>query len=169
LAAGNNFGPVTNGMLFPLKIDGNDVDPVVDGDDNRSLIVQVGTNPFGGKVDLDQEWVRPHTWGIGEVVNGPEGIANNSSARIYEYKLFDNYPNPFNPYTTITYTLKESGKTTLKIYNSLGQEIATLVDEVQAAGPHVVKLNAGKLASGVYFYRLDSGSFHQTKKMVLMK
>ena len=107
LAAGNDFGPVINGMQLPFKIDANDVDPVVGGDVGRTLICQVGTNPFSRKADLDQEWVRPHTWGVAEVIGGGAAV-ETEILKPYEYKLYDNYPNPFNPSTTVQYELKES-------------------------------------------------------------
>lgn len=86
-----------------------------------------------------------------------------------KYELSQNYPNPFNPTTVINYQLKTTGKTTLIIYNLLGQEVKTLVNEVQSAGEHKVKWNAGGMASGVYMYRLESNGFVQTRKMILTK
>ena len=83
--------------------------------------------------------------------------------------LFDNYPNPFNPETIIRYTLKEKGFTTLKIYNALGKEVAQLTGKFQNSGNHSVRFNASNLSAGVYYYRLESGSFLEAKKMVLIK
>ena len=85
------------------------------------------------------------------------------------FKLFQNYPNPFNPGTTISYTLPNSGNVTFKIYNILGDEVATLINEVKPAGNYEVEFNANGLASGIYFYQLKAGEFVQTKKMILMK
>ena len=85
------------------------------------------------------------------------------------FKLFQNYPNPFNPGTTISYTLPNSGNVTFKIYNILGDEVATLSNEVKPAGNYEVEFNANGLASGIYFYQLKAGEFVQTKKMILMK
>jgi hypothetical protein len=87
-----------------------------------------------------------------------------------EFALEQNYPNPFNPSTTIGFTLLNSGLTTLKIYNVVGQEVATLVNEVLEPGVfHQAQFNAGNLSSGVYFARLVSGSKVQVKKLMLMK
>lgn len=86
-----------------------------------------------------------------------------------EYALSQNYPNPFNPVTNIDYDLPVDGKVALKIYDISGREIANLVNEVQQAGYYTVAFNANNLASGVYFYRLISGNFNQTKKLVLLK
>ncbi len=86
-----------------------------------------------------------------------------------QFALFQNYPNPFNPETNIRFTITESNFTTLKIYNILGSEIATLVNGQRAAGTHTVMFQAKNLPSGVYIYRLTSGSHFETKKMVLVK
>jgi hypothetical protein len=85
------------------------------------------------------------------------------------YSLAQNYPNPFNPTTTINYQLKFSGRVTLKVYNLLGKEVATLVKEDKPAGSYSVNFDAGKLSSGIYFYRLQSGNFIAAKKMILLK
>jgi photosystem II stability/assembly factor-like uncharacterized protein len=86
-----------------------------------------------------------------------------------EYKLFQNYPNPFNPNTNISWQAQAGGWQTLKIYDILGKEIAKLVDEFRPAGNYEVKFDASNLSSGVYFYKLQSGNFIQTKKMILIK
>ena len=83
--------------------------------------------------------------------------------------LMQNYPNPFNPITKITYTIPTASKVTLKIFNLLGQLVATLVDEQQDANIYVKEFDASLLASGTYFYQIKAGNFHSTKKMVLIK
>ena len=95
---------------------------------------------------------------------------------IVKYNLSQNYPNPFNPSTIIKYSIEKSGLVTLKIYNILGKEIASLVNEVKPAGNYEVIFNANNLpagrqglSSGVYFYKLQSGSCSITKKFILMK
>jgi hypothetical protein len=85
------------------------------------------------------------------------------------FRLAQNYPNPFNPTTNISYVLPRAENVSLKIYDVLGREVATLVNEAKAQGAYTVPFNASNLASGVYFYKLQAGSFVQTKKMMLVK
>ncbi len=85
------------------------------------------------------------------------------------YELEQNYPNPFNPNTTIRYQIPQDGFVTLKIYDILGSEIATLVNEEKTAGRYEVNFNASSLSSGVYIYKIQSGSFINSKKMLLLK
>ncbi|MEX0602924.1 MAG: T9SS type A sorting domain-containing protein, partial [Bacteroidota bacterium] len=86
------------------------------------------------------------------------------------FALKQNYPNPFNPSTTISFDLPSAGRATLRVYNLLGQEIATLLDEDRPAGTYAVTFNAGHLPSGIYFYQIvTEGGVRETKKMVLMK
>jgi hypothetical protein len=86
-----------------------------------------------------------------------------------EFKLEQNYPNPFNPTTTIQYQLPADAKVTLKIYDILGSEVTTLVNEDQEAGYKEVKFNATNLASGMYIYRLTANKYVSTKKMMVLK
>lgn len=86
-----------------------------------------------------------------------------------EFRLEQNYPNPFNPTTTIFYGLKSREPVTLKVFDVLGREVATLVNAVREPGEHSVMLDATHLASGVYFYRLTAGAFAETRKLVLMR
>ncbi len=88
---------------------------------------------------------------------------------VKEYSLSQNYPNPFNPSTEINYSLAKSGNVTLKIYNLLGSEVATLVNEFMEAGKHSVKFNANDITSGIYFYTIKADNFTSTRKMILMK
>ncbi len=85
------------------------------------------------------------------------------------YDLAQNFPNPFNPSTTIRYQIPQDGIVTLKIYDILGSEVATLVNEEKLAGKYEVNFNASSLASGVYIYKIQSGSFINSKKMILLK
>lgn len=86
-----------------------------------------------------------------------------------EFELSQNFPNPFNPSTVIRFALPEAGVTTLKVYNSAGEEVATLFNEYLETGTHSIKFDASKLSSGIYFYKLESGKFSAVKKMSLIK
>ena len=97
------------------------------------------------------------------------GIAEASVIGANKYALYQNYPNPFNPSTTIDYYLPKEGKVVLKVYNILSQEVATLVNENQAAGRYSISFDASKLPGGVYLYKIQTGSFSHVKKMVLIK
>jgi hypothetical protein len=94
-------------------------------------------------------------------------LANNTLPA--KYSLEQNYPNPFNPSTIINYAIPQSGNVTLKVYNILGQEVASLFEGFQKAGSYTTNFDASKLASGVYFYRLQAGQFNATKKMLYLK
>jgi hypothetical protein len=86
-----------------------------------------------------------------------------------KFSLSQNYPNPFNPITNIEYRIANSEFVNLKVYNVLGQKVATLVNRKQQAGSYIVEWDASGIASGVYYYRLVAGEFVDTKKLVLLK
>ncbi len=85
------------------------------------------------------------------------------------FELNQNYPNPFNPATTIMFQLPQDSRVTLKVYNMLGQEIATLINQDMTAGYQSVSFDASRLSSGTYIYRLEAGNFVKIKKMMLLK
>ncbi len=86
-----------------------------------------------------------------------------------EFKLSKNYPNPFNPLTQIAYSVPKSGYISLKVYNLLGQEVATLFEGVRHAGNYVVTFDGRELSGGVYLYQLKANKFIETKKLILLK
>jgi len=94
---------------------------------------------------------------------------NVDLALLLEYSLEQNYPNPFNPTTTIKYAIAEDGFVKLAVYNMLGEEVATIANNVQKAGRYEVNFNAAGLSSGVYVYRIEAANFTSSKKLVLMK
>ena len=113
-------------------------------------------------------------------VTTPVKVKNELSEDVTDYELFLNYPNPFNPTTRIKFTLAPSlflgervsegrVRATLKVYDILGREIATLVNEEKQAGEYEVEFNGSNLPSGIYFYQLKAGNYIETKKMVLLK
>jgi len=97
---------------------------------------------------------------------GPTAVETND---VKGYRIGQNYPNPFNPTTTINFTLAKASDVTLSVYNVLGQKVATLVDSHLNAGEQTVVFDASKLSSGIYFYRINAGSFNAVKKMLLVK
>lgn len=99
----------------------------------------------------------------------PVGVEKINTTVPGSFALAQNYPNPFNPTTTINYSIAAKSHVTLKVLNVIGQEVATLVDQVQDAGSFTVPFAPSSFSSGVYFYTLTAGSFTQTHKMVLMK
>ena len=101
--------------------------------------------------------------------SSPTAVKNNESTLPNDYSLSQNYPNPFNPSTKILYSIPQSGFVTLKVMNILGKEVTTLVNEQKAAGNYSVEFDGVNLPSGVYFYKLQAGTFSQIKKMILLK
>jgi len=97
------------------------------------------------------------------------GVAANNRQLPSSYSLQQNYPNPFNPVTTISYTVPKASKITLKIFDALGKEVTTLVNEMKSAGSYHVTFNAARLASGTYFCRMEADGFTDTKKLILLK
>lgn len=95
--------------------------------------------------------------------NSAEVIMNN------EYDLSNNYPNPFNPTTIISYSLQNEGLVIIKVYDVLGNEVAVLVNEVKPEGNYEIEFNAGNLPSGIYFCKMQTGKFSVVNKMILMR
>ena len=100
---------------------------------------------------------------------GGEGGDAIHSVDILTYELKQNFPNPFNPVTNIQYQIVNQGMVTLKVYDMLGREVKVLVNEIKSPGKYVVSFDATGLSSGVYFYKMTSGDFSETKKFVLVK
>jgi spore coat protein A len=122
----------------------------------------------------DNEMMRPYkVSGTPQASLAIAGKARNQSAAAetapLSFALEQNYPNPFNPTTDIRFTLPNDSHIRLAVFNSLGQEVKVLIDANAPAGQHTVKLDAAGLSSGVYFYRIEAGSFVDTKKMVVLK
>ncbi|MCJ7553268.1 MAG: T9SS type A sorting domain-containing protein, partial [Ignavibacteriaceae bacterium] len=100
----------------------------------------------------------------------PSSVANEISSIADDYLLEQNYPNPFNPTTMIRFNLSEAGIVSLKIYNLLGQEVASLINsEFYNSGSYELNFDASNLPSGIYFYRINANEFSASKKMILIK
>jgi hypothetical protein len=102
------------------------------------------------------------------IIRTPTGIYE-TEVNVYTFNLFDAYPNPFNPTTTIKYSLASDGFVKLIVFNAFGEEVSTLVNEFKSAGSYEINFDAGDLSSGIYFYQLNSGNFNTIKKMILLK
>ncbi len=136
-----------------------------------------GNNPFiltapsPGKYKVNAGYKNPsRRWDSTTVVIATTDIKDNLIENTpHVYKLHYNYPNPFNPSTIIRYQLSLPSKVSLRVYDVNGNEVERLVDELKAAGIHEVNFDAKGLASGIYFYKLQAGSFVETKKMMLLR
>ena len=128
----------------------------------QETMPSVTTNPLG----LGEIFIR----GTKKVLipQNPTGI-NDIQAKVNEFKLYQNYPNPFNPSTKIKFRISDLGLVSLKIYDVLGREVTTLVNEEKPAGTYEVTWNAANLPSGLYFYQIKAGSYTATKKLLLLK
>jgi len=151
--------PAGNSVAVTMTFD---AEAVLDG--TYQAVVEVSSNdPVAPQVDV------PAT-----LVVGTATILTSADNIPFRYALHDNYPNPFNPATTIQFDLPEQADVQLEVYNVKGQRVVTLVNGVRSAGSYSVgwdgrSTTGGRVATGVYFYRLRAGDFVQTKKMVLMK
>ncbi|HNS74304.1 MAG TPA: FlgD immunoglobulin-like domain containing protein, partial [bacterium] len=146
--------------------DGTDLDPSK-GDTERSLWTG------WGNTGNSEDWKRPATFGFLQVVGGPTAVETEAQQPLV-FELKNNYPNPFNPVTTINYQVARSTQVRIAVYDLLGKEVATLVDGRMAAGAHVItwngRNNAGQsVSSGVYFCRMVSPEYTHILKMTLLK
>ncbi|MFZ1520491.1 MAG: T9SS type A sorting domain-containing protein, partial [Ignavibacteriaceae bacterium] len=152
----------------------------IDGGNNWDSVEVPYTQ--GSFVDLDfvdelHGWIYAHSWNSNELLRTTNGGVtfvederfNNKQPT--DFTLQQNYPNPFNPSTIISYQLPVAGNVSLKVFDVLGREVATLVDEYRDAGSYNVQftMNNVQLSSGIYFYQLKAGEFVETKKMLLIK
>ena len=129
------------------------------------------TAPGAGTYTVNAGFKSPsRLWGTTSAVINTTGIDEELIGLApSKFELYSNYPNPFNPTTNIRYAISQTAFTTLKVYSLAGEEVLTLVNEVKSPGVYELNFDAGNLASGTYFYKLQAGDFVQTKKMLLMK
>ena len=159
LSGDPRFHPV-NGMKIPLDIYFHD-------NDNGTWEGNIGYSTLA----TDQQWNNPEEWSFTWIGDQATILSNDNEAPISPevFALYQNYPNPFNPVTNIKFSLPENQKVSLGIYSVTGRLVETLVNENRVAGFHIIQWNAGRHASGVYFYRLDAGVNSKTQKMILLK
>ena len=148
--------------------------------DSFYVRLEVDTVASNGTIDYAMAGI----YSPGEVGNGDALTAGGYKTKVFfnnniipskqqvipsDFSLSQNYPNPFNPVTKINFAIQKQGLVTLKVYDMLGREVASLLNETKAAGHYTVEFDASKLSSGIYFYKLQTGSFTSIKKMVLVK
>ncbi len=157
----NLFVP-QEGMRIPIDFEINNVSP---GATQRDGQLDYSSAANGNSWSNVAVWT--YTW-VGNKWEVTTGVTDRNQT-VNSYRLDQNYPNPFNPATSIQYSIMKPGKVALKVYDILGREVATLVNQYQAAGSYTINFDASRLSSGVYFYRIQSGSFQSVKKMILLK
>jgi hypothetical protein len=168
---GSGFTPV-DGMRMPFNLLVNTVDSTRT---DRGEVLTVGcveSSPGDDTLLLPTNpyyWDRPNTWGQ-IIISSVNLVSVDKDDQIPDkFNLSQNYPNPFNPTTSIRYSVAQSGLVKLVVYDILGRQVKTLVNEIKNAGTYDVPFDASALTSGVYFYRIAIGNFIQTKRMVLVK
>ncbi len=160
------FAPV-EGMRIPIDYsinDNDDKNPTGQAWESREGIICY--SPLNNDNAWRNAWQWTHTW-IG--AKPSTGVQRNTGVVATAFELSQNYPNPFNPTTNIRFSIPNAGLVSLKIYDILGREVMDVMNQYQDAGSYTVSLDASKLATGIYVYRLASGSFSSTKKMMLLK
>ena len=135
-------------------------DNVAVGAGAPTLLIVGVTDDDSSAVHIDEVWYNETPTGMS--ISDDTPIASS-------YELGQNYPNPFNPITHIRFNIPETGNTKLTVFNIMGETVANLVDGVVSAGGHTVSWNAANMPTGVYFYRMESGNFSQTRKLLLVK
>jgi uncharacterized repeat protein (TIGR02543 family) len=156
------FNPEREGLVFPT---GTVVEVTADADSGYAFAGWGGdlsgtTNPESITVDAEKN--------VTALFSPATGVDDELTAPAV-YALDQNYPNPFNPTTSIRFSIKEAGRTSIILYDALGQQIKTLFDTELNAGQHYYNFNGDDLSSGIYFYQIQSGDFSATKKMMLLK
>jgi len=126
-----------------------------------------GTDTLYATVDRGYSGAWAFTPNLGFTVQATSGIINNSTP--VSFGLEQNFPNPFNPSTQINYNIEKKGLVTLKVYNALGKEVVTLVNENQEPGRYYAIFNAENISSGMYYYKLESDGKSEMKKMIMIK
>ncbi|HCR48014.1 MAG TPA: hypothetical protein DIW24_00165, partial [Bacteroidetes bacterium] len=152
------------GMFLPLDMELTDLEDGEATNGSQTRVLRAGSATGPDK--------NPVNWGLRGIVTQEGlsiGVKNESTEIPAEFVLASNYPNPFNPTTTIEFGLPMASDVRLSVFNLLGQEVAVLASGTQTAGTHTVTFEAGNLPSGTYLYRLSTPQYAVTKRMVLVK
>ncbi len=155
---GDSVFVAAKGLQIPIDFSINDRD----GKADRDCIMGYSF------LNDDNSWADQYRWTYTWIGDYPTAV-NPSEMVPATYALEQNFPNPFNPTTTINYRLAQTGHVTLTVFDVLGREVMKLVNGVEVAGNHTVQLNGTHLASGMYMYKIESGSFTSVKKMMFLK
>jgi hypothetical protein len=164
LGTGYSFKPQV-GMRIPIDLIGNDNDGT-EPDKTRECVLTYSYKSNDNSYADVSVW--SNTW-IGNAWTTGVGENDKGNLIVTDYKLKQNYPNPFNPSTLITYSVKNPGLVTLKVFDNLGREVKTLVNELKSTGNYKIQFDGSKLPSGIYFCQMISGSFNSTIKMIMLK
>jgi len=160
-ASDARFLPV-RGMRIPMEITFHD-------NDGAGWEGNLVTSP----VNTDNAHTNPSVWSntwIGDTTHTVTAVEGDLVNKVVDsYSLSQNYPNPFNPTTSINYSIAEPGLVKIVLYNMIGQQVRSIVNQRQEAGNHTVQLDAKDLSSGIYFYQIEAGDYKHTMKMMLMK
>jgi hypothetical protein len=165
-----------NESIRLLDIYGNLVDSVYYESSGEWTSLPNGSGPTLSLIDPQKDNTLAVNWRASGAYGTPgrlndtyTDVEKEETVNRYDYHLYENYPNPFNPTTNIRYSVAAGGEVTLIVYDLLGREVETLVSEYMSAGLYEITWTAGNVPSGVYFVQLKSGSFVSSKKMVLLK
>lgn len=158
---------IADGVRLPLRIDGCDLDPQ-DTDESRSLIVQ------WGHTSNSEDWLRPSCWASLEVLVDSSLLGIADAKYPGQFQLYNNYPNPFNPTTALKFDLPKTTHVKMIIYDILGHEVRTLVNEKRNAGTYIVNWDGRNnygipVTSGFYFCRFVTAEYSRTQKMMMIK
>ncbi len=161
-----NFEPIETFNLLP-----NDSARVIFSDPDLCPICGSPNDyvPFTDSVTFYSNSIVKPNYTLSIIGDGSTDIKETETIVVDNYKLYQNYPNPFNPTTTISYFLSKSSFVNLSVFNLLGEKVATLVDNYQTTGLHMIKFNSEKITSGIYIYRLNNDDISLTRKMILLR
>jgi hypothetical protein len=165
----NAQSPISGGLLLQGG-------SLIFGTEGKTIIAIADSSSAVGKLSKSLS-LSSNIWGTYQGNNRRTGVqgtivtkvASKGNTLPTEFELSQNYPNPFNPSTTIRYGLPQKSQVSLKVFNTLGQLVATLVNGEQEVGYHEVRFDGSNLASGVYFYRLQAGTYVETRKLLLLR